>query len=181
MKHPFRVLLVALGATALVAAGFGVGVTHLVSSSPPAPRLQTVPSGTLSQAGITLAGAGQPPYCGLEQGAAQRVQTGSGWAGCAISRRDAAAAALEGTRGTAGEAVLARVSGTGAIGQDRLAWLVVVHSKMLMLPTTGCAPPVPSGPACATAAAGPLSTRGIVIVDGATGQVLTTVPIPGGG
>jgi hypothetical protein len=181
MRHPFRVFLAALGATALLAAGVGVGVTHLVSSGPLAPRLQTVPPGTLSRAGITLAAASQPPYCDLEQGAAQRVQTGSGWAGCAISRQDAVAAALQGTRGTAKETVLARVSGSGTIGQDRLAWLVVVHSKLLMMPTTGCAPPVASGPACATAVPGPLSTRGVVVVDGTTGQVLATVPVPGGG
>jgi hypothetical protein len=180
MKHPFRVFLAALGATALLAAGVGVEITHLAASSPPAPRLRTVSPGTLSQAGITLAAASQPPYCDLEQGAVQRVQTGSGWAGCAISRQDAAAAALQGTRGTAKEAVLARVSGSGTVGRDRLAWLVVVQSQLLMMPATGCAPPVVSGPACATAAPGPLSTRGVVVVDGTTGQVLATVPVPSG-
>src|ERR1700730_5011555 len=103
MKHPFRVFLAALGATALLAAGVGAEITHLAASSPPAPRR------SVRGAGSRPAAASQPPYCDLEQGAAQRVQTGSGWAGCAVSRQDAAAAALEGTRGTAREAVLARV------------------------------------------------------------------------
>jgi len=52
---------------------------------------------------------------------------------------------------TVDEAVLAQVTTTasGAIGQNRLAWVVVVHSKYLMLPASGCAPPRPNGPACA--------------------------------
>jgi hypothetical protein len=95
----------------------------------------------------------------------------------------ASAAALPGGQGTADEAVLAQVTGTtgGIVGQNRLAWVVVVHSKYLMLPSTGCAPPRPNGPACAARGLGRVSTEAVVVVDGSSGQVLATVPVPAQG
>jgi D-alanyl-D-alanine carboxypeptidase len=50
-----------------------------------------------------------------------------------------------------------------------------------MLPATGCAPPRPNGPACAARGLGRVSTEAVVVVDGSSGQVLATVPVPAQG
>jgi hypothetical protein len=173
----------ALGATAVLAVGFGLAVSHTTASAPPAPQLRGVPPGTLSQMGISLAAADQPAYCG-----AQRLAVAHGWldtgqGGCAIDRSEAIDSALRGEPGTVAEAVLARVSVTGAgpsdVGGNRLAWVVVVHSSLLVLPTVACAPPVANGPACAARRLGPVSNQAVLVVDAASGQVLATLPVGG--
>jgi hypothetical protein len=174
--------VVALGATAALAVGVGVGTTRLVAGAEGAPRLRTVPARTLSSAGISAAAPRQPPYCDVERGAAQRGWTSSGTAGCAISQADAEAALLPVFQGRVTEAVLARVTGpaTTDVGSDRLVWMLVVKSSLLVLPTDACGPPRASGPACAAGPGrmGPVSTQAVVLVDAANGQVLTTVPVP---
>ena len=129
-----------------------------------------------------MAAADQPPYCDLGRvEVAQRRVLPDGAAGCAISEREAQAALLPAFQNAVTEAVLVRVSGpaTSGIGQDRLVWLMVVQSSLLILPTTACGPPRSTGPACAAGRIGPISTQAIVFVDGSSGQVLTTVSVPG--
>jgi hypothetical protein len=154
----WTVFLVALGASALLAVGFAVGIGGVFPGAPPAPQLRTVPAGTLARAGITLAGADQPAYCGLERSAVKRWVPAGG-AGCPISRDEARAALLPVFQGDVIESALARVSGPYAsgLGRDRLVWLVVVRSSLLV-------------------GVGQTSPRAIVFVDGSTGQVLTTLP-----
>jgi hypothetical protein len=148
------VFVVALAGSALLALAAGAGAARLAAPAPPAPRLATVPSGALARAGITVAGAGQPPYCDLERRAAR------GMAGCAISRADAEAALLPAFQGNVKEAALARVSGPPAsgLGQDRMVWLVVVRSYLLVR-------------------ADQASPDVVVFVDAGTGQVITTLPV----
>jgi hypothetical protein len=173
--------LVALGASAVLAFGVGVATSLLVAGAQEPPRLRTVPARTLPQAGISVAAASQPPYCDVERTAAQRGWTSAGMAGCAIGRAQAQTALLPVFQGHVTEAVLARVTGpaTSDIGRDRLVWLVVVQSSLLVLPTNACGPPVASGPACAAGRMGPVSSQAVVFVDATSGQVLTTVPVPG--
>jgi hypothetical protein len=182
VRHPWRLFWIALGSTALLALAVGLGVSSLGAWTQPPPVLSAVPSGALAGAGITLAAPQQPPYCETERALAQHGWVSSSFAGCPIPEMTAfaSAAALPGGQGTVDEVVLAQVTGTGGdvVGQNRLAWVVVVHSKYLMLPTTGCAPPRPNGPACAARGLGRVSTEAVVIVDGSSGQVLATVPVP---
>jgi hypothetical protein len=178
-RRRWGVFLVALGGSALLAAGFGIGVGRLAQAPQPAPQLRTVPAGALARAGITIGAADQPPYCDAGRSAAARRVVQSGLPGCAISGEAAQASLLPAFQGTVTEAVLARANGPAAsgIGQGRLVWLVVVRSSLLVLPTTACAPPVASGPACASRDMGQVSGQAIVFVDGSTGQVLTTLPV----
>jgi hypothetical protein len=182
VRHPWTLFWIALGSTALLALGFGFGVSSLGAWTEPAPQLSAVPSVALAGAGITLAAPQQPPYCETERALARQGWVSSSFAGCPIpeTTASASATALPGGQGTVDEAVLAQVTGTagGAIGQNRLAWVVVVHSKYLVLPATGCAPPRPNGPACAARGLGQVSTEAVVVVDGSSGQVLATVPVP---
>lgn len=172
--------IVALCASAVVAVGVGVLSTRLVAGAQEAPTLHTVPARTLAQAGITTSAASQPPYCDVERTAAARGWTASGMAGCAIGRPQAEAALLPIFQGHVTEAVLARITGpvSSQIGSDRLVWMVVVQSSLLVLPTNSCGPPRASGPACAAGRMGPVSTQAVVFVDATSGQVITTVPVP---
>jgi hypothetical protein len=174
--------LLAMGCTALLALAVGAGTSRLAGGDRPPPELRTVPLNALSTAGITLADPEQPPYCEPERALAQRGWLSEAVAGCPVSRQAAAAVAtaLPTGQGSVREATLARVSdsGGGRIGQNRLAWVVVVHSDLLMLPTTRCAPPRASGPACASSGLGQVSSQAVVVVDGASGQVLAIVPVP---
>jgi hypothetical protein len=172
--------VVALGASAALAVGVGVGSTRLVAGAEEAPRLRTVPDRTLAAAGISVAAPHQPPYCDVERDAARRGWTSSGAGGCAISQTDAEAALLPVFQGHVTEAALARVSGpaTTDVGSDRLVWMLVVRSSLLVLPTDACGPPRASGPACAAGRMGPVSNQAVVLVDATNGQVLTTVAVP---
>jgi len=180
VRAPWRILIVAVTATALLAAGVTAGVSYLIASSRPAPQLHTVSAATLSGAAISLAPADQPPYCDLEQGAVQRGWVGTASGGCAVSRQEASRAIPAGQAVL--EAVLVRIDAPdpSPIGHGRLAWLLVVRSSLLMLPTTGCAPPVASGPACSVGRLGPVSNVAIVVVDGSSGEVVTTLSVPSG-
>jgi hypothetical protein len=174
-------LLTALGGTAVLAIGFGLAGDRIAASTQAAPQLRSVPAGMLELEGIRLTAGTQPPYCAAEQVPIVRGWIGAGRAGCAISRGEAEGAALQGVGGTVSETVLARVSGDGAgdIGYDRLAWVTVVHSTMLVLPAAVCEPPVASGPACAVRRLGPVSNQAVVVVDASTGAVLATLPVIG--
>jgi hypothetical protein len=181
MSRRWAAFAAAVAASAVLAVGFGLWVSHLAAATPAAPQLRTVPARTLPNAGISVAAASQPPYCDLERTAAERGWTSAGVAGCAITRPEAQAALLPIFQGNVTEAVLARVTGPvgSEVGQDRLVWLMVVRSNLLVLPATACGPPRASGPACAAGRMGPVSTQAIVIVDGTSGNVITTVPVPG--
>lgn len=180
MRRRWSVFVIALAGSALLAAGFGVGIELLVARPQPAPQLHTVPAGTLAQAGVTVSAPNQPPYCDVERSTLQHV-TSTGAAGCAISVDRARGSLLPVFQPDVQEAVLARVSGPSGsgIGQDRLVWLLVIRSDLLMLPTTYCAPVGPSGPACRSRDVGPTSNRAILIVDATDGQVITTKRVPG--
>ena len=179
MGRRWAVFFVALGGSAILAVGFGIGVTRLAASSSPQPRLRTVPAGALARAGITVSAADQPVYCDAERTAAARRWVSTGLAGCPITAAQAEASLLPAFQANVTETVLARASGpaSSGIGQDRLVWMVVVQSSLLVLPTTACGPPVASGPACAAPRMGQVSPQAIVFVDGSSGQVLTTLPV----
>ena len=180
MRRRWTPFLLALGASAGLAVGFGVVTSRLVAGAQQAPRLRTVPARTLAQAGITVAAASQPPFCDVERGAAEHRWTSSGVAGCAIGQSEAEAALLPVFQGHVAEAALARVTGpaTSDIGRDRLVWMLVVQSSLLVIPTDACGPPAGSGAACRAVQTGPVSTRAVVFVDATNGQVVTTVPVP---
>ncbi|HZV52831.1 MAG TPA: hypothetical protein VFD49_24095 [Candidatus Dormibacteraeota bacterium] len=168
--------LVGCAVTAVLALGFGGGVSWLVASSRgPAPVLRTIPPGTLQRYGITLAAAPQPPYCGLAENGPVSRWLREGLAGCAISRSAAEAAATRGASGTIQESVLARVTANGTlrIGKDRLAWLVVLRGgfgpQRVACPIAAASVQVP----CPVLPA--LSLTRVVIVDGLTGQVAAVV------
>jgi len=182
VRRRWGVFLVALAGSVVLAVGVGLGLGHLGAGAQPAPRLRTVPAAMLTQSGITLTAAGQPPYCGLASGAAERRWIPTSLAGCAISAQQAKGALLPAFQGGVTEMALARVSGPYAshLGQDRLVWLVVVRSSLLVLPTTDCTSPVVTDPGCVARRLGHTSAQAIVFVDGSTGQVLTTLPVPVG-
>jgi len=127
----------------------------------------------LTRAGYSVAAARVPPYCGLQQAAADRRWLPSGTAGCPVSRADAEAAA-PGTRAL--EAVLARVSSTTSspVGRDRLAWLVVTRASPIAAPLVAFC-----GPATAMRCVPrPVATvTAVVFVDAHTGQPLEVLPI----
>jgi hypothetical protein len=178
VRRRWGVFLAAACASAVLAVGFGAAISR-VGAAEPAPRLGTVPSGILGQAGYSLAPAGQPPYCGVERMALDRwVSTGQ--AGCAISEQEARAAPLLPFQATVREAVLARATGSDSsgVGRDRLVWLLVLRSSTPILPATECGPPVSTGPACRARSLGQVSNEEIAFVDATTGQVLTTVSVP---
>jgi hypothetical protein len=157
-RRTWGVFAVALGVSALLAVGFAAEAGRVAGGTPPAPQLRTVPAGTLSRAGITVAGVDQPAFCDLERTAVRRwVSAGGG--GCPISGAEARSALLPVFQADVTEATLARVSGPdgSGLGRGRLVWLVVVRSSLLV-------------------GVGQDSPRAIVFVDGATGQVLTTLP-----
>jgi hypothetical protein len=157
-RRTWSVFVAALGASALLAGAVAVEAGRLAGGTPPAPRLRTVPAGTLSRAGITVTGVDRPAYCDLERTAVGRWAPAAG-AGCPISGAEARSALLPVFQGGVTEATLARVSGPSGsgLGRDRLVWLVVVRSSLLV-------------------GVGQDSPRAVVFVDGVTGQVLTTLP-----
>jgi hypothetical protein len=182
MRSSWALFAAALAGTAVLAAGFALLITSVTASPRQRPALRGVPATTLADAGISLSTANQPPYCGAQQLAAARGWMRSGDAGCPIDRAEAVRSALEGEPGEATDAVLARVTATGAtsgdIGAERLAWVVVVHSTLLVLPPVACAPPRAAGPACASKGpVAPPSNDAVVVVDGTSGTILATVPI----
>jgi hypothetical protein len=134
-----------------------------------------VPAGTLARAGYTVASPGQPPYCDLGRDSARRRWVPGGAGGCAIAQTQAEDDALQrDVQQSVKEAVLARVSGPGAaVGRDRLVWLVVVETSLLVYPEPHGCVAVPTGQACPKRVTG----RCVVLVDGTTGEALTTVPV----
>jgi hypothetical protein len=167
VRRRWAPFLVALGVSAVLAAGVGVAASRLVARAREAPRLRTVAARTLPEAGITVVAASQPPYCDVERGAADHGWTSDGMAGCAIGQTEAEAALLPVFQGHVIEAVLARVTGpaTSDVGRDRLVWMLVVQSSLLVLPND-------------SGRVGSVSTRAVVLVDARSGQVLMTVPAP---
>jgi hypothetical protein len=200
MNQRWAVLIAAVTASALFAGGLAVAVDAALTSAGPAPRLTTVSTVTLARAGYSLARAVTPPYCGIEEAAADRRWLPAAGGGCPISR-PAAEEVASGAGANVIEAVLARVSSTTSpsIGQDRLgawggktsayrpallAWMVVVHRHAIVLPLIMCAGPAadatcpPSAPLAALVV--------LVFVDARTAQPLaelplhTTAPLPPG-
>jgi hypothetical protein len=102
----------------------------------PSPQLRSIPPATLASMGITLAGAAQPPYCGLAGGVAQRGVVGQGTLGCAITRDAAETAAKQGSSTVrVVESVLARVTYTHQPGHpDQLMWVVVTQGSPMGMP-----------------------------------------------
>ncbi|HXM57216.1 MAG TPA: hypothetical protein VOB72_17585 [Candidatus Dormibacteraeota bacterium] len=180
MRGRWAVFLLALAASALLAIGFGIGVTRATGATPQAPRLRTVSAGALAAAGVTLAPPEQPPYCDAERTAAARRWISAGMAGCAITDREAEAALLPELQSTVTEAVLARVTGPAVAGvaEGELVWLVVVRSNP-QLATSECGPPRANGPVCAARRPGQVPAQEIVLVDGSSGEVLKTLPVSG--
>ena len=172
----WKTLVAALAGSALLAAGFAIGVDRLMMSSPQAPHLTSISDASLSaRYGVTLAAAVQPPYCGLEQTAARTGWLDPGTAGCAISRERAEAAALGGGSGRIVESLLARVSSSeNPEIRDRLAWLVVVRSGRAASLPRSCGVlvyPAPAG--CYSPQTRVLADR-VVVMDALSGQPLQT-------
>ncbi|HXM54708.1 MAG TPA: hypothetical protein VOB72_04905 [Candidatus Dormibacteraeota bacterium] len=137
MRQRWVVFVAALVGSALVAAGFAVAVNAAARVSASRPHLRTVSDAALAQAGYALAAPAVPPHCSIEQQAAERGWLPQGVARCPISRQAAIAAATRGSDSRSPDAVLARVSTTGG-GLDRLVWLVVVQSSIVMTPAIAC-------------------------------------------
>jgi hypothetical protein len=182
VRSSWRPFLGALGATVVLAVGFGLVVGRASASEPP-PALRTVSAGALAAAGITLAAETQPPYCG-----ATRYATAQGWfdsagrAGCAIGRAQAIDSAQRAEPGTAVEAVLARVSASGggpsAVGTSRVAWVVVVRASPFFLPAAGCGPPTSVSASCASGNRHHVSDHVVVVVDATSGLALAALLMP---
>jgi hypothetical protein len=160
-------VVAAAAAATVLACAAGLAADRLLAPQQQKVQLKTVPSSTLAQMGISLAPAIQPPYCPLGW-----VRTGVG--GCPISRQDAekAATSFPSTRAT--ESVLAYVTLTHQPREirDRLAW-VVVRQGALVMPAIACvrAPPEGGNAPCRR----PAMTTQIVVVDAASGQVVTVL------
>jgi hypothetical protein len=167
----------ALVATLTLAVGLGVGVSHVLAETPPAPALRSVPDGTLARSGVTLVAPQQPPYCRLEGSAPPQKWPGPDWTRCAIARREAESARLPVFPGTVLETVLARASGPpeGGLGSGRLVWLVVVRSTLPIQPIE-CGPPN-SGVVCGWAQPAQTTSTMVVVIDAVSGSVVTTIPV----
>jgi hypothetical protein len=160
MRQRWVVFVAALVGSMLVAAGFAVAVDAAVRVSAVRPHLRTVSDAALAQAGYRLAAPAIPPHCRIAQQA-----VGSGWllegvAGCPISRQAAIADATRGSDSRVLDTVLARVSTAGG-GVERIVWLVVVQSSIVMTPAIACA-----------ASSSALSVRCPVPIGGTTLQLL---------
>jgi hypothetical protein len=188
-KHPWRLFLAALAGTALVAAGFALTVDGVLAGGQPAPQLRSVPPVTLARTGLTLGPATQPPYCGVAQQAARNGWVRDGFGGCAISQDAAERAAAPGSSQVV-ESLLARVttSDRQPALHDRLAWLVAVRGGPVLMPAilcsrravvagtaaTGSVPTGPAGP-CGPPMPAPTRFLRVMVLDGTTGQILTSV------
>ena len=178
MRHRWLVPLAALAGTVVLATAVAVIGDRAVSGLATAPHLSTIPTSVLARAGYSLAPAVTPPYCGVEQAAAQRGWMPNGEAGCPISREAAMAAAPA----AAQEALLARVtsSGSNPVGRDRLVWLVVFRPNVQLVPMIKCAAPA-TRPPCPPAPAPVLTSRSVIFLDAYTGRLLTFLPVTGAG
>src|SRR5262245_30166721 len=192
MKHPWRFFLAALVGSALLAVGFALTVDQLLAGGQPAPHLRSVSAASLAGAGLTLAPAAQPPFCGAAQRAASNGWVRPGFGGCAMSKDAAERAAVVGSSQVV-ESVLARVTTTNRQPplRSHLAWLVVVRGGLVMMPAI-LSRPAPTGgnariitpwgsfpmkPAMSYPV-GLTSPLRVVVLDGVTGQVLT-IALPG--
>jgi hypothetical protein len=138
VRRRILVLAAAVVGSALIATGFGVAVDAATRVSASPPHLRTVSDAALARAGYRLAAPGVPPHCWIARQVVLSARLPRGLAGCPISRQAAIADATRGSDSRALEAVLARASAAGD-GFDRLAWLVVVRSSIVMTPAIACA------------------------------------------
>jgi hypothetical protein len=164
-------------ATVVLAVGFGLAASQLaIARVRVAPQLKTVPTTTLTRLGLTLTVATQPPYCAVAGTAVEHGWLPAGRAGCAISRSAAEAAALQGSRTSAIESVLATVTSSRqtAIGRDHLTWLVVTQGSVNPCRLSG------SG---FTTCAGPrgVGWNQLVLVDALGAGVINTLRLTPGG
>jgi hypothetical protein len=164
----------ALTGSALLATGFGLAVDRAVSLSTPPPRLATVSTSVLTRAGYTLAPAGTPAYCGVEQAAAERGWVPGGSIGCPISR----SAAVRAAPATVQEALLARVSAarSNPVGQDRLTWVVVIRPSFMLVPAIACVGPGVGG-RCQLGPIAAQANQAVVFVDAHTGRIVEILPV----
>ncbi|HEY4025518.1 MAG TPA: hypothetical protein VGO86_03725 [Candidatus Dormibacteraeota bacterium] len=182
MRQRWVVFIAALTGCVVVAVGFAVAVDRAIASRGQAPRLHTASASTLATAGITLSAPLTPPYCGVEHAAAERGWLPAGAVNCPIVRSAAEAAAARGG-GQVLESVLARVgtTGTAGAGHDRLMWLVVVRSSVVMLPMIVCA----RGPAvdtpCPPSPPTPRVGTTLVMLDAHSGQLVQLLALTANG
>jgi hypothetical protein len=174
MRRRWSVLAAAGVATVVLAAGLGVLADRLTSSSPASPGLRSVSPALLAQLNLRVRPAGQAPYCGLVQVPGDRGWLHGVTLGCAVSRRTAEAAAGQ-QPGRIVESVLVRVSmpPSSQVGQDRLAWLVVVRLTVPAGPPSSCGTKGPIVAPCPNPA-GAATLTALIVVDAYTGQVATT-------
>ncbi|TMC10702.1 MAG: hypothetical protein E6J41_07680 [Chloroflexi bacterium] len=159
MRRRIIAFAAAVVGSALIATGFGVAVDAATRVGASRPHLRTVPDAALARAGYSLAPPGVPPHCWIaQQAVGDRLPRGL--AGCPISRQAAIADATRGSDSRALDAVLARASGVGD-GFDRVAWLVVVRSSIVMTPAIAC-----------TGSSSAVSVRCTVPIGGTTLQLL---------
>ena len=173
MMQRWLVFLAALTGSALLAAGFAIGVDRMLAASAPAPHLATVSPSVLARAGYTLSSPSVPLYCGAVQAASARDWLPDAAGGCPISRERAEAAALPGGLGTVLETQLARVTASGR-GRDRLEWLVVLRYGGGPMPMYAC-PIGQAAPAACRAMRPPSTTTTLVFVDAQSGQPLASL------
>jgi hypothetical protein len=174
MRRRWSVLAAAVAATVLLAAALGVVTDRLTASSPASPGLRSVSPALLAQMNLTVKPAGQAPYCGLVQAPGDRGWPHGVTLGCAVSRKTAEAAAGQ-QPGQIVESVLVRVSipPPSPVGQDRLAWLVVVRLTVPGGAPLSCGRKGPIEVPCPTTASAATLTA-VIVVDAYTGQVTTT-------
>ncbi len=174
MRQRWLVFAAAAAGTAVLATAFAVAADRAVARGGPAPHLATISDATVRNAGFSLAPAAVPLHCAAVEAAASRHWLPSAAAGCPMSREAAIVAAARGTVPHVREALLARVSSTrsGPVGQDRLAWLVVLQPSAAILPKFVCASPAADRPCPPGTTAAPAA---VAIVDAHVGQVLEVV------
>lgn len=174
-----------LGATlaTIVLAGCAAATGEFLTTprAQPSPQLKAVSTATLAALGLRLDAATQPPYCGVAGNLPR-----PGWvpappaaAGCAVDRSTAEAAAASGGGVSQVESVLALVTSSrpALVGRNHLTWLVVTQrTSGRRVVYSGTCPSAAGGfTACPGGQSRPLLQ--LVLVDGHSGAVMTTLPL----
>lgn len=183
--------IAAAAGTLLVAGGVAFAANRLLQPGSSQLQLPGVSASALLQAGIRLAPASPPPWCGVVDAARGHGLSSEQTVDCPITRSDATGLVTTGQGATVTAAALARASSATnpAIGQGRLVWALVVTRNRWVLPPLGAGRPViacPVRPPVTPVAmqgppfcgSGPFTT--LTLLDAYSGQTLMAAGLSGG-